>query len=424
MTEFRKVVGYMAVFIAGFAACAGVLRLTGKPTDPRSGTRGGLLRPVSGAKNPAPLAGPGGGLPSVADAAARVEPAVVNIEITGVRKGRSGPFAFLRPGRSEPFEGSGSGILLSADGYVVTNNHVVAPIAERGEGAISVKLDSGREFTNVSVVGRDPATDLAVLKIHGARHLPTAELGDSESLRVGDWAIAVGNPLGFNSTVTLGIISALNRSYSRSDTSALDRVIQTDAAINPGNSGGALADIEGNIIGINTAIASQNGGSVGIGFAIPINAARRVIEQLIQKGKVVRPYLGVAYVRVDNVEKEALPDEVTLPEDGRGAMVFRQRGEGAAVLRNSPADRAGLREYDVIRAIDGRMVEDARTVRATVLEHEVGDRLTLRIWRNGQEFDTLVTLDTMPDDYFRRNQRRGFSPEEFLDPERGGEVTP
>ncbi len=421
MTEIRKVSGYMTVFVAGFAACAVVLHMTVRPADGHRSVSSGFIRNISNANN---ILTPVNNLPSIADAAAKIEPAVVNIDITGVRRARHGALSFLQPDAPQQFEGSGSGIILSADGYIITNNHVVEPVAQRDSGVITVRLDSGKEFRDVSIVGRDPATDLAVLKVHGAKNLPAADLGDSDSLRVGDWAIAVGNPLGFNSTVTLGIISALNRAYSRSDTSALDRVIQTDAAINPGNSGGALADINGRIIGINTAIASQTGGSVGIGFAIPINAARRIIEQLVQKGKVTRPYLGVVYSPISGVEKDALPDGVQLPEDGQGAVVINERGAGPAVVPDSPAAKAGLREFDVIRSVDGKSVEDIRDVKDTVLQHNVGDRIPLHVWRNGNEFDIIVPLDTMPEDYTRRSRRHVLSPEEMMDPETNLEVQP
>jgi serine protease Do len=299
-----------------------------------------------------------------------------------------------------PFNGNGSGIILSQDGYIVTNNHVIETVAERG-GEITIRLASGKEYTNVTVVGRDPQTDLAVLKVHGANNLPTAELGDSDKLRVGDWAIAIGNPLGFNSSVTLGIISALNRRNFRNDAEALERVIQTDAAINPGNSGGALADVEGRVVGINTAIASANGGNVGIGFAIPINSARTVIDQLIQQGRVMRPYLGIVYVALENIKAEELPG-VTLPEDRRGVIIIAGI-EGNAVRAGSPADRAGLQEGDIIRQIDGKQVEGIHSIREEVQKRGVGETITLTIWRNGQTMTVPVTLDEMPEDYTLRN---------------------
>jgi serine protease Do len=402
----RNVIGYVTTFVGGFTACALVLFLTGSNGQPKSASTSGSsgIRQILDAR-PSRSAS---GLPSVAEAAAKVEPAVVNIDISGRRtNGGSSPWAFLQRGQPEEFEGSGSGIILSADGYVVTNNHVVEDVAEGKNGEIVIRLDNGKEFRNVAIVGRDPMTDLAVLKIHGATDLPTAELGDSDALRVGDWSIAVGNPLGFNSTVTLGIISALNRRNFRAENDALDRVIQTDAAINPGNSGGALADIDGRIIGINTAIASQTGGSVGIGFAIPINSAKRIIDQLIASGKVMRPYLGVVYAPVESLPKDGLPGWVQLPPDNKGAIILGGRGgNGAAVIPNSPAAKAGLQEYDVIRAMDGKTVENTRTIREQVQALKVGDTLPLTIWRNGQTLDVNIVLEQMPDDYGRFNTRR------------------
>jgi serine protease Do len=397
----RHAIGYVTTFVGGFAACAAILNYAGigraarpvaTPTPPAA--RATIEETLA---DKAPARPAQAGLPSIADAVARLEPAVVNIDVSGTRESR-GTFGLFRGGR-EPFSGSGSGIIVSEDGYVVTNNHVVEPVSNR-EGELTIQLSNGKEYRNVSIVGRDPQTDLAVLKIGGAKGLPTAELGDSDTLRVGDWAIAVGNPLGFNSTVTLGIVSALNRRNFRNDTDALDRVIQTDAAINPGNSGGALADIEGRVVGINTAIASQNGGSVGIGFAIPINAAKRVIEQLIKTGRVVRPYLGIVYQPVETLDRDALPDGVTLPEDGRGAVIVND-GNGA-VRPGSPAEKAGLREYDVLRAIDGKEVTDTHTIRDTVLAHDVGDTVTVTLWRDGETREVTLTLEEMPGGYLPR----------------------
>jgi serine protease Do len=414
----RNVIGYVTTFVGGFTACALVLYLTGNrtPANTAPAASTNSIRQVLDIRPSRST----GGLPSVADAAAKVEPAVVNIDITGRRQNR-GPFGFLRGSSSdEEFEGSGSGIILTADGYVVTNNHVVEDVAEGKNGEITVRLDNGKEFSNVTIVGRDPMTDLAVLKIHGANDLPAAELGDSDAVRVGDWAIAVGNPLGFNSTVTLGIVSALNRRNPRAESDALDRTIQTDAAINPGNSGGALADIDGRVIGINTAIASQNGGSVGIGFAIPINAAKRIFEQLIATGKVIRPYLGIVYSPVSVVEREDLPPGVSLPPDGKGAILMSGRGSGAAVVPNSPAAKAGLQEYDVIRSVDGKPVEDSRAIKEAVKDRKVGDNLPLTIWRNGQTLELNLVLEEMPEDYGRFNSRRRGRMSPYYAPQPGG----
>jgi serine protease Do len=249
------------------------------------------------------------------------------------------------------------------------------------------------------VVGRDALSDLAVLKIAQAHDLPAATLGDSDHLRVGDWALAVGNPLGFNSTVTLGIISALNRRGFQVENDELDHVIQTDAAINPGNSGGALANISGEVIGINTAIASSTGASVGIGFAIPIDSAKRIIKQLVTSGRVVRPYLGVAFSPIDGIDSSSLPTGITLPSDGLGALIVNRQGVGSAITIGSPAAKAGLKDFDVIRAVDGRPVDDVDNVKEWVQAHGVGDIVRLQIWRRGRTLDVPVTLETMPESY-------------------------
>jgi S1-C subfamily serine protease len=254
-------------------------------------------------------------------------------------------------------------------------------------------------------VGRDPRSDLAVLKIANVKNLPAAQLGDSDKLRVGDWAIAVGNPLGFNSTVTLGIISALNRRNLGAENQTLDRVIQTDAAINPGNSGGALADISGRVVGINTAIISRTGTSIGIGFAIPINQARRIVDQLVKTGSVVRPYLGVRYAGIDDLSRRRLPPGAVLPDDDRGAVVIPQLG-APGVTPGSPADKAGLREFDVIREIAGRPVTSVDVIKDEVLKRGVGEKIPLTVFRAGRTLRLTITLEKMPTDFGREKARR------------------
>lgn len=416
-----RLISYVFVFVCGFAACALILQRTAGSGWPLSSAQGASARgresltqalsksaPSSAAAAVTPAAVVGiAGTEAVADAAAKVEPAVVNIDYETTRQAPSGPFGFLQ-GQSEALEGSGSGILISGDGYVVTNNHVVEPIAAKGAaGDITIRLYSGKEFHNVSIVGRDEQSDLAVLKINGAHDLPAAILGDSDRLRVGDWAVAIGNPLGFNSTVTLGIVSALNRRDFRVENDALDRVIQTDAAINPGNSGGALANINGEVVGINTAIASSTGASVGIGFAIPINSAKRIIKDLVDTGKVVRPYLGVAFSPVEGVDITSLPKGITLPPDGQGALIVNRQGLGSAVAPGSPAAKAGLRDYDVIRSVDGRPVDDINNVKEWVQQHRVGETVRLKVWRSGQTLDIPVLLETMPADFTSLPRFRG-----------------
>jgi serine protease Do len=410
----RKTLPFLIVFVCGFAVCALVLQSTGGLTvslGPGASPRGreDIMRALREKPTTARGALTAGlaGTSAVADAVAKVEPAVVNIDIAGDARAGRGPFRYLQPGAGQEFAGEGSGILLSGDGYIVTNNHVVEPVAEsEGNGELVVRLDNGREFDNVRIIGRDPQTDLAVIKIEGVRGLPAAKLGDSGKLRVGEWAIAVGNPLGFNSSVTLGIISALDRRGPRSGTAdGLDRLIQTDAAINPGNSGGALANIDGEVIGINTAIATETGGNIGIGFAIPISQARRVIEQLVENGKVERAYLGVVYQTLDSIDRKTVPAGVRLPGDGVGAVIVSADGAGDAVLPGSPAERAGLRKWDVIRAIEGRPLRGLRDLRESVQARRVGERLRLSVWRAGRLLEMTVTLGRMPDP--RSSRRAG-----------------
>jgi serine protease Do len=392
----KRALSYGATFVTGFAACALILSLA----QNRLGGQGALppgRRALSQALAQAPSGGAAralSGLPSIADAAARVSPAVVNIEVEGHEQVKGEGFFGQFSRQDRRFEGSGSGVLLSADGYVLTNSHVISPLMGQQDSKCQVTLANGRRFS-VTVIGTDAASDLAVVKLLGAKNLTPALLGDSDSVRVGDWSIAVGNPLGFNSSVTLGIVSALNRHYPRQDSSALDRVIQTDASINPGNSGGALADVEGRVIGINTAIATTTGASTGIGFAIPINTARKIAAQLIENGKVLRPYLGVIYTPLAEVDRTALPSNLTLPPDGKGMLVHAGSGS-AAVVPGSPAQKAGIVEWDILRAADGKPLDSDDTLRTIIASHTVGEPLKLTLWRNGTEQALTISLEEMP----------------------------
>lgn len=401
----KTTLGYGATFVTGFAACALILYLAqGRPGGRRDPALPQGRQALSQALAQAPLGGTAqalSGLPSVADAAAKVAPAVVSIEVEGHESVRGQGFfgQFLTQDRR--FEGSGSGILLSADGYVLTNYHVVSPLISQPSARCQVTLADGRHFS-VTPIGGDQASDLAVIKLLGAKNLTPAQIGDSDTVRVGDWAIAVGNPLGFNSTVTLGIVSALNRHYPRQDSSALERVIQTDASINPGNSGGALADGEGRVIGVNTAIATTTGAATGIGFAIPINIARKIAGQLIENGKVLRPFLGVVYTPLSEVDRSALPDNVTLPPDGKGVLVHST--SGPAVVGGSPAQKCGLAEWDILRAADGKLLDKDETLRKIIAGHSVGEAIKLTVWRSGTEQELTATLEEMPEGFTQPNR--------------------
>ncbi len=273
-------------------------------------------------------------------------------------------------------EGVGSGVIVSPDGYILTNNHVVA-----GAREVTVTLPDKREFMG-TIVGTDPKTDLAVVKID-AQNLPTVPWGRSSKLRVGEPVLAVGNPFGLSSTVTQGIVSALGR--GRIGITQYEDFIQTDAAINPGNSGGALVNTKGELVGINTAIFSRNGGYQGIGFAIPTSMAKPVYESLVKTGKVVHGYLGIG---IQDVTKD-LAETFRLKEP-KGALV----GE---VKDGSPAQRAGLTQGDVIIRYGGSPVEDPLALQRLVTRTAVDAEATLTVVRNGRELDLTVTVGEQPD---------------------------
>ncbi len=276
-------------------------------------------------------------------------------------------------------EGLGSGVIVSRDGFILTNNHVVQEADE-----IRVITMDKKEY-NAKLIGRDDKTDVAVVKIEG-ESLAFARLGDSDNIKVGQIVMAIGNPFSqqLQLTVTEGIISAKGR--SNIGLSNYEDFIQTTAAINPGNSGGALVNLKGELIGVNTAIVSRSGGFNGIGFAIPVNMARRVMDMLIDKGYVVRGYLGVVPQTVDEEMAQALG-----LEDSHGALI-------ASVEAGTPADKAGLKEQDVVLDIDGRKVIDQNDFRLRIAERNPGDKIKLKINRNGEIKNITVTLTDRPDD--------------------------
>ena len=261
-----------------------------------------------------------------------------------------------------PQEGLGSGVIVSADGYVLTNHHVV-----NGADVIKVTLNDGREFT-AKLVGTDPASEIAVIKID-AKNLPAVTFSDSDKLEIGDRVLAVGNPFGIGQTVTGGMVSALGRATLDLE---YEDFIQTDAAINPGNSGGALVDVQGRLVGINTAILSRSGGSQGIGFAIPSNLARNIMEQLVASGKVVRGYIGVNLQDVT----PALAESFRL-KGNDGALV-------AEVMPGSPAARAGLKNGDVIVGLNGKSVTDSRHLKLSVANLAPDTKAAFEIIRDGE----------------------------------------
>ena len=273
--------------------------------------------------------------------------------------------------------GQGSGVIVSPDGYVLTNNHVIDSARE-----VTVTLPDKREFPG-KIVGTDPKTDLAVVKID-AKNLPTIPWGDASKLQVGEYVLAVGNPFGLNSTVTLGIVSALGR--GRMGITQYEDFIQTDAAINPGNSGGALVNTRGELVGINTAIFSQSGGYQGVGFAVPTSMGQPIYESLLTHGKVVRGYLGIG---IQDLNQD-LAKSFGVP-NGKGALV-------SDVKEDSPADHAGLQQGDVITSYQAAPVEDAVALQRLVTKTTVGAKVPMKVLRDGHEKEITVTIGEQPGD--------------------------
>lgn len=278
----------------------------------------------------------------------------------------------------------GSGVIISPDGYIVTNNHVVA-----GYDRIAVRLHDGTELKgkDVKVVGRDPKTDLAVLKVETDKPLQGVALANPSDIRVGEWAIAVGNPFGLDGTVTVGVISAKSRSgLPLREGPSYQDFIQTDASINPGNSGGALVNIRGELIGINTAIRSPTGTNVGIGFAVPVGLVQPVVEQLITRGKVVRGYMGIRPQEVT----EAIRKAMNLP-DTKGVLV-------SEVVAGAPAERAGLKAGDVIIKVDGTKTDGIEQFRRDVAALAPGASVSVVVVRDGKQLTRTVKLVEFPED--------------------------
>ena len=327
----------------------------------------------------------------------RVLPAVVNISSTKVSKtptefegngvpddplfrqffGNSGPqFQGPREAPQQREEGLGSGVIMTPDGYIITNNHVVD-----GATSVRVTLADNREF-NAKVIGTDPKSDVAVLKIDAA-NLPCITVGDSSKVQVGDYALAIGDPFGVGKTVTMGIVSATGRSHLGIED--YENFIQTDASINPGNSGGALVNDRGELIGINTAILSHgSGGNQGIGFAIPVNMVRNVMDQLVKTGKVTRAYLGIVPQDVTPAMAKAFGEN-----EPSGALV-------GDVSPNSPASRSGLEKGDIILDVNGKAVADSNDLRMTISMMQPDASVNLRVFRNGNDRDVTVQLGELP----------------------------
>jgi len=358
------------------------------------GLAGGRVhQTAAGATTMAPVAGPAGAPAGFADLAEKLSPSVVNIKVTKVERamgpgsmgpegfGPGSPFGdfferFFREMPKAPHEfrqqGAGSGFIISKDGLIVTNNHVV-----EGAKEVTVTLANKEEYP-AKVVGRDPKTDIALLKIQPKGTLAAAGLGDSDRLRVGEWVVAVGNPFGLSNTVTAGIVSAKGRVIGAGP---YDDFIQTDASINPGNSGGPLFNLQGEVVGINTAII-PNG--QGIGFAVPVNLVKNLLPQLEAKGEVTRGYLGVS---VQEVTPE-LAKSLDL-KDKKGALV-------ADVTKTSPAETAGIKRGDVITGFDGKEITEMHNLPTLVAATPIGKDVPVAILRDGREQTLRVTVGRMP----------------------------
>ncbi|AOJ30337.1 Do family serine endopeptidase [Burkholderia metallica] len=346
-----------------------------------------LATPIVALREVAPGIGGAPATTSYAEAAQKAMPAVVNVfsskdgSLPPDPRAKDPLFRYFfgdrnaRKQQDEPAANLGSGVIVSPEGYILTNQHVVD-----GADQIEVALADGRTGT-AKVIGSDPETDLAVLKIN-MTNLPTITLGRSDQSRVGDVVLAIGNPFGVGQTVTMGIISALGRNHLGINT--FENFIQTDAPINPGNSGGALVDVNGNLLGINTAIYSRSGGSLGIGFAIPVSTARTVLESIITTGSVTRGWIGVE------------PQDVT-PEIAESFGLSQKSGAiVAGVLQGGPADKAGIKPGDILVSVNGDEITDTTKLLNTVAQIKPGTPTKVHVVRKGKEFDVNVVIGKRP----------------------------
>ena len=324
---------------------------------------------------------------SFSAAAQKVMPAVVNVFTTSEVKNPTNPFMDdprfryffgdqLEDNAPQQASSLGSGVLVSHDGYILTNHHVVEAADQ-----IEVALADGRK-TKAHIIGSDPETDLAVIKIDLGNNLPAITFGQPDQAQVGDIVLAVGNPFAVGQTVTMGIVSALKRNHL--GLNAFENFIQTDAAINPGNSGGALVDVNGNLIGINSAIYSPNGGSLGIGFAVPVSIAKKIMEQIILTGSVTRGWIGVAV------------QEIT-PELAESFKLGKIQGVLISeVVRGGPADHAKVKAGDILLSVDGKPLIDSTSMLETVAALQPGKSAMLKLLRNQREISVQVKIGRRP----------------------------
>lgn len=374
--SFKSTSLVLALVLAGTAGGAAVQALDMR-AHAQTAPLAAAMTPVAGAVRATT------GVPDFSAITDSYGPAVVNITVSGTRKttgpaAGTDPFEMFRrgmpgrvPGAEVPVRGAGSGFIVSDDGLILTNAHVVD-----GAQEVTVKLTDRREFA-AKVLGADPRTDVAVLKIDAGAKLPTVKLGRVDSLRVGEWVLAIGSPFGLENTVTAGVVSAKARSLP-SDSAV--PFIQTDVAVNPGNSGGPLFNGAGEVVGINSQIYSRSGGYQGLSFAIPIDLALRVKDQIVSTGKVEHAKLGVSIQEVN----QALANSFGLDRP-TGALV-------ADVESGSAADKAGLKTGDVVLKVDGKPVQSSADLPATVAQRAPGERLTLEVWRAGKPVQVTATL--------------------------------
>ncbi|MGC2061339.1 MAG: DegQ family serine endoprotease [Thermodesulfovibrionales bacterium] len=389
----NRIVVITAVLLAGFLLGGVSYYLLGELTGKHKG-----YPPVAGPNVPKQIVDTSKAFSEIAGA---VSPAVVNISSTKIVKRDANPlfddqfFDLFNPFREFKTpkkwkeQSLGSGVIVSADGYIITNNHVIEQAQE-----IRITLFDKRSF-KARIIGSDPKTDIAVVKVD-AKDLPTVQWGDSDKLQVGEFVLAIGNPFGLSHTVTMGIISAVGR--ANVGIADYEDFIQTDAAINPGNSGGPLVNIKGELIGINTAIFSRSGGYQGIGFAVPSNMVRLVMGQLEQKGKVTRGWLGVT---IQELTPE-LSQKFGLKQS-KGALV-------GDISKGSPAEKAGIRRGDIITEYDGKKVKDVGNLRNMVAQSKVGTEVPVAIQRGDKEYTVKVLIAELPRELAESSQ--GNNPEE------------
>ncbi|MBS1239629.1 MAG: protease [Proteobacteria bacterium] len=369
----RYAYGISSALLVGGAA---ISLITGHPAGAQvTGDDSSSIHPVV----------PRAGAPaSFADLTEQLQPAVVNISVRQLVQVEDPYYGFFgrRAPSTQEVQAAGSGFIISSDGYVVTNNHVIAADGRNAAEAIRVKLFDGREY-EATLVGRDSQSDIAVLKISPDRPLPHVSFGDSATARAGDWVIAIGNPFGLGGTVTSGIISSPHRKTGRG---AFDEFIQTDAAINSGNSGGPMFDMAGNVIGINDWIVSQSGGNIGIGFAIPAEVAKPIVEKIISGEEITRGYIGLLFAPLS----DDVADALGLDHD-RGEFV-------QAIAPGEPAALAGIQPGDIVLRIGGQAVTSDQSASSIIANTEPGAKIRFDLLREGKPTSLTVTVGKRPSD--------------------------